>query len=253
VSTGLFGITFLVPLAIAGLTIAGLKKQGTLITSIALFIGLALGLVLVLALIPFPEWVGRAPLDRLSYLLDMTYISDGVTLVVMLAGLISFISLVVYAFRNRDLHLGLTLLLTVLFIPLLVGLGIAGSMSDLNPPEGLLIVGVFVVLTIPIGYILRSTGFVMRRQFGWALPALAVGLVTLLIPAFALFSMPMGGWQTPCRLREAWDLMGWISWSKKPNEVLKPLWKTPRCKPRQENLLVCVNISPRPCIGTLKP
>ena len=193
VSTGLFGITFLVPLAIAGLTVTGLKKQGTLITSIALFIGLALGLVLVLALIPFPEWVGRAPLDRLSYLLDMTYIGDGVTLLIMLAGLISFISLAVYAFRNRDLHLGLTLLLTVLFIPLLVGLGIAGSMSDLNPPEGLLIVGVFVVLTIPIGYILRSTGFVMRRQFGWALPALAVGLVTLLIPAFALFSMPMGG------------------------------------------------------------
>ncbi len=37
--------------------------------------------------------------------------------------------------------------------------------------------------------------------------------------------------------------MVWISWSKRPNEVLKPLWKMPRRKPRPENLLDCAKYS----------
>lgn len=192
-ATGLFGITLLVPLSVAGLTIDGLRKQGTLFTSAALFIGLFIGMALVLTLIPFPEWVGGQPLDRITYLLDMIYLGPGAALAIVLAGLISFIALVVYAIRKRDLPLGLTLLLTVIFLPILAGLGFVGSIGDLNPPDGLLVIGVIAVLIIPIAYIMRSVGFVMRRQWDWAAPAFAVGLLTLLMPAFALLSMPMAG------------------------------------------------------------
>ena len=182
-STVLFGINLLVPLGVAGLTIAGLRKQGTLETSIALFIGLVLGLVLVFALIPFPEWVGNRLSNQLSYLLDVVFFSELVALILILAGLISFIALVVYAIRRRDLTLGLTLLLTIIFIPLLVALAIVGSISNLDLPESVVLGGVLTVLIIPMAYFLRGMGFLMRRKIGWSLPAISVGLLALLLPS----------------------------------------------------------------------
>jgi hypothetical protein len=188
-STVLFGINLLVPLGVAGLTIVGLRKQGTLVTSIALLFGLSLGLVLLLATFPFPEGVGRSLLDRVSYLLDSTfYVNEWLAIVLVLTGLLSFIALVVSAFRRRDLQLGLTLVLTLVFVPMLVALAIAGSLGDFNPPEGVLVGAILAVLVIPLAYILRSTGFMMRREFRWAFPALAVGLMMLIIPAFTFIA-----------------------------------------------------------------
>ena len=65
-------------------------------------------------------------------------------------------------------------------------------MSDLNPPEGVLVLGGIAILAIPVAYLMRSAGFVMRRQFGWAVPAIAVGLIMLILPAFSVLSMAMG-------------------------------------------------------------
>jgi hypothetical protein len=188
VSTALFGISLIVPLAVAGLTISGLRKQGTLVTSIALFIGLALGLVMVFLLIPFPEWVGNQPLDQISYLLDVVFIGEAVALVIILASLISFIALVTYAIRKRDLIFGLTLLLTVAFVPLLVALAFVSSLSSLDPPESLVLGGVLAVLIIPMAYFLRGSGFLMRRQIRWAAPAFSVGLMALLMPSIVFIA-----------------------------------------------------------------
>jgi uncharacterized protein YfaS (alpha-2-macroglobulin family) len=192
ITTAFFGLIFLVPVSIAGLTISRLKKQGTLLTSTALLIGVVVGLGLVIAFIPVPDWVGGRILDRITYMLDMMYLGDAAALVILLGGLISFIALVVHAIRNRDISLGLTLLLTVAFLPMLVGLGFVGSMSDINPPEGVLVLGVIAILAIPVAYLMRSAGFVMRRQFGWAVPAIAVGMIMLILPAFSVLSMSMG-------------------------------------------------------------
>jgi hypothetical protein len=179
----LFGIVLMIPVVISALAVVALARQRVLSTSLALLFGLLLGLTLLFFLIPSPEWVGSGILDRLAYVLDsLGGIAIETALIAFAAGILGFIGLAVYAIRKRDWTLGLSQVLTIIFVPLLVLLAFSGSLSDISPQESVLIWALIAFLLLPLSYFLRAAGFAVMRQFGWAILAFAVFPFVLTAP-----------------------------------------------------------------------
>jgi hypothetical protein len=179
----LFGIVLMIPVVITALAVIGLSRQRALSTSLAVLFGLLLGLTLLFFLIPYPEWVGKNVLDRLSYTIgSLGDIAGESALIAILAGILGFIGLAVYAIRKRDWTLGVSQVLTIIFVPLLILLAISGSLSDISPDESVVIWVLIAFLLMPLSYFLRATGFAVRRQFGWAILAFAVFPLVLILP-----------------------------------------------------------------------
>ena len=191
----LFGLELLLPLAVAGLMTASVSRRKVLGGALAIFLALALGLTLLFFLMPVPDWVGSRPMDRLGYLLENAlYINDWLpTTLLCLGGLgiLGFLALLVRSVRDRDWGLGIAQLLTLAFIPALIGLVVAGTMGDVSPSESTMVWGLLAFLLVPLAYLFRSAGFAANRQFGWSLAAFMAApavVVVILIPAMALGS-----------------------------------------------------------------
>jgi uncharacterized protein YfaS (alpha-2-macroglobulin family) len=187
VTTVLLGIGFAFPLAVVGLTFVGLRRKRVLGRSLILLVLLFAGLTLVFLLIPVPEWYGDAPLDRLGFILEsVAYRLEGLGLILFLAGFTSFIALAVYAWRARDWTLGWALIITVAFVPFLILLTVAASLSDLSPDESVLMWSLLALALLPLAYLLRAMGFGASRQIGWALAAFLVAPFLLIGSVFPL-------------------------------------------------------------------
>jgi hypothetical protein len=193
VSRGLLVVEVLIPLAIAGLMVASVRKQGSLSRSITIFLGFLLLLTLVFFLIPAPDWIGSRPLDRLSYFFDeLSYRGQWIALFAALGGFLGFIALVVYSFIRKDKRLGLAQLLTVIYVPFTALLLFSLSQSSGEPGEAVLVVGLIAFALVPLAYLFRSAGFGANLQLGWALAAFLAAPVVLVALAIPLAVMSFG-------------------------------------------------------------
>ncbi len=196
-ATVFFGLSLLFPLAILGLTLHGLRRQGVLGRSVILFLLFLTGLVLLFFLLPVPEWASGSVMERLSYIMnELIYSLEGVILILLLAGFIAFITLAVHAWRTRDWSLGWTQILSVAFVFFLGVVIFAAAQSTQTPSETMLLWYLLLILLIPLAYILRAVGFGARGKLGWALAAFLVALFTigasLVIPMFTMSAMAPG-------------------------------------------------------------
>lgn len=187
----LFAAALLIPVVIVGLALAALAREKVLGRGIALGVGAVGWLVVILLLLPAPEWV-ETPLERLGYWLEEAFESDAwIVGGLLLAGLVAFIGLAVRAWRRAEGLLGSQLLLYLTYTALLPLLAFAALTSGQNPDGPALIALLVAYLLIPTGFLLRSAGYGARRQ-GWA----AAGMLTLsgfalagtLLPVVALAS-----------------------------------------------------------------
>jgi len=201
---GLFGLELLMPLAIAGLMIASVVRRGGLGGGLTIFLAVTLGLTLVFFVVPLPEWVGGGPLDRLSYLLSQLSYGVGQAFALVLlclggTGIVGFIALGARSTRDKDWPMGLAQLLTLAFVPVLIGLVAAVSLGGASPDESTALWGLLAFLLIPLAYLFRSAGFLARRQVGWsaaAFTAAAAVLVVIAVPALGVNSLrAVGGAQ----------------------------------------------------------
>lgn len=177
---GIYGIVLMVPIAVFGLTLVGLHRKHVLGRSIAMLLVLLAGLVLIIFIVPIPEWYSNTLLDRLGYFLEtLAYRIEGIGLILILVGLVSFIALGVYAWRKRDWSLGWAQLLTVAFIPLLVLLVFIVARSNLSSQESTILLSLLLFILLPLAFLLRSMAFGASRQIGWALASFMVALFIL--------------------------------------------------------------------------
>ena len=195
----LYGIGLTIPVAVACLVFVGIRRERVLGRSLAMFLILLIGLVLVFLLIPVPEWYRDSPLDRLGYILEtLIYWIGDIGLILLLAGLVAFLVLGVNTWRKRDWSLGWAQILTLFLFPLLFLLVFAASRSNLSPDESILVWSLLALSLLPLSYLLRAIGFAIKRQVGWALVTLLIasfilvgGLVSLTFTGGAMAPMPM--------------------------------------------------------------
>ncbi len=188
----LYGILLLISLTIISLVIISAIRMKALASSIALFFGFLLVLVLAIFLIPMPEWIGNQPLERLGYIIENLFINADIAIILIpLAGLVSFIGLAVYAIRAHDWNLGLAQILTFAFIPLLILLLFTAGHSALNTGNSVLIFLLIAFLLPPLAFLLRSMMFGVKRQIGWAVASFAVCMLMFMFPFALMASGPV--------------------------------------------------------------
>jgi hypothetical protein len=194
-SKALFPIALLFPAVVVGLVIFALAREKVLGRSAVLGLGAAGLLVVILLLLPTPDWV-ETPLDKLGHWLEEIFESGGWTIgVLLLAGLTGLVGLGVRAWRRAEGLLGGQLLLYLAYAVLLPLLGFAAFATGREPGEPVIIALLVSYLLIPAAFLLRSAGYGVRRQ-GWAAAgALALSgfaLVGTLLPVVAL-TLASGG------------------------------------------------------------
>lgn len=188
----LFGSLMLLPVVVIALSAYALKRQQRLGDSLALAFGLVLLAVILFFLVPLgadSSWAQR-PSDRLGVMLNwLSYQGGGLLLVILLfAGLVSFVGLIALAVKRKDPWLGWSMGLLALFIALAAFLIFALGRSGSLPQEESVIFGLLAFLLLPLAFLLRFAGYVWGRQALPALASLSLALFLLmgLIPTIAL-------------------------------------------------------------------
>ena len=155
----------------------------------SLLVGIGLPLLLIawaivsLAVIPLPNapWADT-PLDKLSYLIQelglaLTCLAGPA----LLAGVIGAMGLAVRAVRQRDLPLGVALLMLGSYLVLLPLFALVLAAINPDEPRPLTIVAFAAAyLSIPLAFGARAAGFGFKRQ-GWAFAAAAFVAVLALL------------------------------------------------------------------------
>jgi 5-hydroxyisourate hydrolase-like protein (transthyretin family) len=205
VSTALFPLMLLIPLAAVFALGYSLRQDRVLGRSLGVGVGLPLillaWLTAMLFVVPLPgaPWADT-PLDKLGYLIEEL----GLALLclvapVILGGIVGGIGLAVRSLRKRELPLGVALLMLASYAILLPIFAVALVLSNPAEPHVLAVV-VFAVayLALPLAFGARAAGFAFKRQ-GWALAAaggvaaLALFFVVGPIVVFPLAERQVGG------------------------------------------------------------
>ena len=187
-STGLYGLTLLIPLAVMGLSAFAAWRERNLMRSLALVIGVAAILALVFFLWPLgPDygWI-QTPLDRFGMVMNwLGWQSGNLILGLAVLGLAGYIALAVVAWRRKDRALGWTLGLFPLFVGVVWFLIFAASRTSVSPGDRVILWGLIAFALVPLAFLLRAA------SFGWA-GRIAPALAALLVAMLALFgTLPM--------------------------------------------------------------
>ncbi len=180
--SGYLGNGFLVVFALTSLLILGLAihhlaRSRMLGKSILLLLGLFTAVALAVMVFPMPDWVGYSPLARLGYLFEqMFYQAELLAFFVLIGGLVGFIAMFVYAFRQRDRQLQFSQLFMALLPFLIAALAFLDNTLYIDYDYQLLEITVLTVLAIPLAYLLRSMAFVLMRKPWWAAAAFGAPL-----------------------------------------------------------------------------
>lgn len=189
----LFPLALLLPLAILGLALWQLARERVIGASLLLGAVLLGGPALFLALLPTPEWVGTAFLDRLSYWLGELFsnLENPIGLLLLpVAGLVGWIALLVYGLRQKEAgRVGAILLLPCYagLLPLLVFAAVQGRGQE--PAESAVIAGVIAFLLPAFAFLVWGIGEVLQRRVGVALASFALIGLTLAGPLVGVFAV----------------------------------------------------------------
>ncbi|MEA3309037.1 MAG: MG2 domain-containing protein, partial [Chloroflexota bacterium] len=169
----------LFPVGIAALVVLALRREEILGRSIWLALVVLTGLVLLVSILPTPEWVGGG-LERLGYWIEQLSYSPFVPGMLALWGLLGFIAWIalgVRAVRRREAVPGAALLLLLLY-----GVSLVLLVFLDEPPEWLLLASLWAFLLLPVAFLLWAAGELWQRRSGVALGAFALVGLTLAAP-----------------------------------------------------------------------
>ena len=192
-STGLYGLLLILPLAVLGLSTFAVWRERTLIRSMALVVGLVVVAALLLFLWPLGSdyWWIQTPLDRFSLLVNWLGGQGGMlALSLALLGVAGYIALAAIAWLRKDRALGWMLGLLPLFVAVIWFLMLAASRINVFPGDRVVIRALIAFALVPLAFLLRAAGFVWARRI---VPALAGLLVSLFILFGILPTFAMGG------------------------------------------------------------
>ena len=144
--------TFLLGIPLLGVLLSGaaVRKEHDLRRSIlSVFAGL---IFLFLLLLVWPHPWADSPLEKLGGLIDwLSYSGEGFIFSLLLAGLISYVVLIVVAARKKDSALGWLLFLSPIYIGLVVLSLLAVDLGQNSPNEIYLIIGLVAFILLPCG------------------------------------------------------------------------------------------------------
>ena len=188
-SQGLFGLLLLLPMSVLALIVWELRDKEQFRRSL----GLALGVVGLLTLLffwwPVPEWAD-APLDRVGFLLEALFeLGEAFGWLLLLFGLVCFLGLIWYAWKQRERALGWALFSLPLLVALLIMTALATSEANIYPDESVVMWGFLAFLLLPLSFLIRAAVFIFTRHRLLALAAVGVAWFTFSTPLSAL----MGG------------------------------------------------------------
>jgi uncharacterized protein YfaS (alpha-2-macroglobulin family) len=185
-----------IPLAIFTLSLLAIWQAGNLWRSLG--VGLGLLALLALLLIVWPHPWANDPLEKLGLFFEwIGYSGDETLLALMGLAFLSYIGLIVLAWRRKDRALGWALGLLPL---LLVTLGFTvyvAERASASPDESVLILGLVAFALLPLGFLLRAASFGEQRRIFAALGAGLLGLFLIFgtLPVLALSAS--GGFGAP--------------------------------------------------------
>ncbi len=174
-SAALFGLLLLVPLAVMGITAVALWRQQQFWRSL----GWSVGVIIVFVLLG-----ATGLLDELGYWLSWR--GEWLLVALLLLGLVSFLALTVYAWVRQERALRWSTGLLFLFIPLIVGLAWAAQWADFDPGDGVLATAVFLILLIPLAFLLRAAAFAQEKRRLLAAAAALSALFLMILPVLGL-------------------------------------------------------------------
>ncbi|MBN1265007.1 MAG: hypothetical protein JXA25_05915 [Anaerolineales bacterium] len=192
---GFLLLFIILALVILGLTINKLQKEKVLGKSLLLLLGLFLVVFLAVMAFPMPDWVGYSPLSRLGYVIEEIFFRAEMSILLLLiGGLIGFIALFVYAFKQRDRQLQFSQVFMALLPFLIAAMAFLSNTVYIDFEYRLQEITIYTILAIPIAYLLRSMSFLVQRKPGWAAAAFGapIALVIFLF-AGASTAMAPGG------------------------------------------------------------
>ena len=192
---GFLLLFIILALAILGLTIYKLQKEKLMGKSLLLLLGLILVVFLAVMIFPMPDWVGYSPLSRLGYVIEeIFYRAEISILLLLIGGLIGFIALFVYAFKQRDRQLQFSQIIIALLPFLIAAMAFLSNTTFIEFEYRLQEITIYTILAILIAYLLRSMSFLVKRKPGWAAAAFGVPIVLLIaLSAGASNAMAPGG------------------------------------------------------------
>ncbi len=174
---GAFGLLLVVPLSVmvlSGIAVwrsAEQKCWRRLLGSVGMAFGMLIALALMLAGL---LWAVNELFYRWS---------DQIMLILVgalgLFGIVSLIGLIIIAIKRKDGLLGAMLCLLPVFLVVAIILGFAASRGDVNPGDGVILVGALVLVLMPLAFLLRSAGFVLEKRAFASVAAL--GMTVLLL------------------------------------------------------------------------
>ncbi len=177
----LFGLMLIVPLAIIGVTGVTLWRKKQLWRSLAW----AIGVIVVFVLLGVTGLLD----EFFSWL---SWRGEWLLLPLLVVGLVSYLGLAIYAWRRKDRAMRWSLGLALLFIPLLIGGALASEWGNFYPDDAVVITAVFIILLVPLAFLLRAMAFGQEKR---RLLATAAVFVTLLLTAVPVLGIggSMGG------------------------------------------------------------
>lgn len=181
-SKGLYAVFLTIPVAVIALSVAGVWRTERFWRNLGKAFGI--GLVLVFSLLGV-LWLLDEVLWRVA---DVVGALVGLALAGM--ALVSLISLIVAAIKDRDLLLGLALLLLPIFAGVAVALLFALNRSNLVPSDGVLLLAFLTALLLPLAFLLRAARFWSESRQWYAASAL---LMVILSPVMALLVLFASG------------------------------------------------------------
>jgi uncharacterized protein YfaS (alpha-2-macroglobulin family) len=189
-SLGLFAAWLVLAGTVAFINGRKLHRERRLGRALLLLVGILFALWVITLIVPLGDrgqWVSSY-WERLGVIFE-ALLEDRGLILLGLAGLLGLIGLIAVAAKSKDASLGWSLGGVVLSFGLLIVLGLALELTDLNTIdegiETLLIVAATGLLLYPLAFLARASGFLLARR-GWAGTA---GLVFGL--ALAVISLPL--------------------------------------------------------------
>ncbi len=181
-SKGLYGLLLLMPVTVVVLFSITLWRQKQFWRSLglaSLFTLLMIVLGISGAMETFFDW--------------LAWQGEALILILGLAGLASFIGLVIYAWRRKDYVLLWAMGLVFLFVLLSAALAYAVDKSNLYPDDSVLLWTIAIVALLPLAFLVRAAGFGWDKRYWPAIAALVLALFMMVIP---LAAVSAGGMQS---------------------------------------------------------
>jgi len=190
-----FGVYLLISLAIAGISLYVLLRERTLGRSILLAIAMLAMLLLIFVLLPSPpgyDYRGAGVIDRVeSWFMWLEYQGEWVVFAILLLWLASLLTLIVTAIVRKDLLLGWTMGLIVLFVVVMAAFVYTSQYSDVIESEIAGILTIIAFIAIPVMMMMRSGGYILMKRYLRGLALLPVSFLILFV-VMGLGTITMG-------------------------------------------------------------